>query len=79
MPSALMEGLTYVFIGKCPIYCKIIASSILRTSHLISGRVDATRCSKLTGGYPPVPPALTEGLKVKHMLNLFENDFNMHA
>ena len=23
----------------------------------------ATRCQKLTGGMPPVPPALTEGLR----------------
>ena len=35
---------------------------ILITCQPISGRVDATRCSKLTGGFPPVPPTLTEGL-----------------
>ena len=29
---------------------------------VIAGRVDATSCSKLTGGMPPVPPALTRGL-----------------
>ena len=30
---------------------------------VISGRVAATRCSELTGGMPPMPPALTEGLR----------------
>jgi len=28
----------------------------------ISGRVAATRCQKLTGGMPPLPPALTKAL-----------------
>ena len=42
--------------------CKIIQNLTLRKSHLISGRVDATRCSKLKGGFPPVPPALTLAL-----------------
>ena len=35
---------------------------------MISGRVDATRCSKLTGGMPPVPPALTRGLIILYSL-----------
>ena len=43
-------------------YCKITPNSALRTSHLTSGRLDATRCTKLEGGFPPVPIALTEGL-----------------
>ena len=30
----------------------------------ISGRVAATRCQKLTGGMPPVPPALTDTLPI---------------
>ena len=43
-------------------YCKIILNSTLRTSHPISGWVDATRCSKLKGEFPPMPPALSEGV-----------------
>ena len=33
-----------------------------------SGRVAATRCSKSTGGNPPVPPALTEALYISFYL-----------
>ena len=44
------------------LWCKIIQNLPITTGHLISGRVDATRCSKLKGGFPPVPPALTQAL-----------------
>ena len=36
----------------------------IKISHLISGQVDATRWPKLTGGFPPLPPALTEAMHV---------------
>ena len=69
MPPALTEGL-FDLLDKL-FYCKIILNSTLRICHPISGRVDATRCSKLKGGFPPVPPTLTEGLEMVWWLVVF--------
>jgi len=41
-----------------------IPSTTLKKNHLFLGWVDATRCSKSTGGFPSVPPSLTVTLTV---------------
>ena len=50
----------YIFLSRSDPYKYILKVEL---KLVISGRVDATRCSKLTGGMPPVPPTLTRGLK----------------
>ena len=50
----------YIFLSRSDPYKYILKVEL---KLVISGRVDATRCSKLTGGMPPVPPALTRGLQ----------------
>ena len=46
----------------------------------MAGRVAATRCLKLTGGNPPLPPALTAGLSVEDsfivILVVLDNTFS---
>ena len=49
----------YIFLSRSDPYKYILKVEL---KLMISGWVDDTRCSKLMGGMPPVPPALTRGL-----------------
>ena len=60
-------------------FVKTTLELILITCQPISGRVDATRCSKLTGGFPPVPPALTEALQNNSFPLYFKFKFKLVA
>ena len=55
----------YIFLSRSDPYKYILKVEL---KLVISGRVDATRCSKLTGGMPPVPPTLTRGLIKQRVL-----------
>ena len=53
----------YIFLSRSDPYKYILKVEL---KLVISGRVDATRCSKLTGGMPPVPPVLMSALNCTH-------------